>query len=212
MKMQPDNYEGGFVPSSEGKPTDSTMKLKIACVVLAILLLFLGIRTIGGIRSTEKHIAKQKTQIEELKKELEQYEDTKKAEEAEEQTPEESRKQADAKASEIFFKKLLTWNSHEGYEGVRNWLLKDLGMKETDSLLTSFMPKLSAETLGESNMKFDSAETYFTGETEGIRNYFAICKVTNKLDGNSGSGHVGIFYSVDGEGNISNASAFSLAR
>lgn len=211
MKMQPDTYESGFV-SSGGKPTDDTMKLKIACVVLALLLLFLGARTITGIHSTEKHIAKQKTQIEELKKELEQYETTEQAVEAEEQKPEESQSQSDNETAEVFFKKLLTWNSYDGYEGVRNWLLKDLGMKETDPLLASFMPKLSAETLGESNMKFDSAETYLTEETEGIRNYFAICKVTNKLDGNTGTGHVGIFYSVDGEGSISNASAFSLAR
>lgn len=206
-------------PNGTGKTPKAPIDLsqhqkvvKILCVVLAVLLFAAGVRIIGSARTLNASIADQEKRIQQLTKEKEALS----GEEAEETAGEEEetdRKTADGKAASAFLEQFLTWDSYEGYNGIRTWLMESCGASADDPLLTHFMPELTEDAFGTANMAFDSASSYVVSEDGENISYFALCEVENRNeDGDTGNGRVGVFYTLDGEGNVSGVSAYTLAE
>lgn len=206
-------------PNGTGKTPKAPIDLsqhqkavKILCVVLAVLLFAAGVRIIGSARTLNASIADQEKRIQQLTKEKEALS----GEEVEETAGEEEetdRKTADGKAASAFLEQFLTWDSYEGYNGIRTWLMESCGASAEDSLLTNFMPELTEDAFGTANMAFGSASSYVVGEEGDQISYFALCEVENRNeDGDPGYGRVGVFYTLDGEGNVSGVSAYTLAE
>lgn len=205
-----DPNTSGFVPEPGMEtPPDNSGKLKLLCLILTLLIVVLGLRTFFGVRSANENLANQKTEISELKAQIAELKGEGDKEPAKEPTQEEGTMVKDSEAAGTFLKKLLTWNNAEEYRGVRNWLLES-GVAATDPLLTEFMPELSEAQIGDANMKCGEVTTYRIGEEEGRRDYFAICRVTNKIDNHEGNGKVAVFYSVSDGGDLSGVSVHVL--
>ena len=206
-------------PNGTGKTPKAPIDLsqhqkavKILCVMLAVLLFAAGVRIIGSARTLNASIADQEKRIQQLTKEKEALS----GEEAGETSGEEEetdRKTADGKAASVFLEQFLTWDSYEGYNGIRTWLMESCGASADDPLLTHFMPELTEDAFGTANMAFDSASSYVVSEDGENISYFALCEVENRNeDGDTGNGRVGVFYTLDGEGNVSGVSAYTLAE
>lgn len=204
-------------PNGTGKTPKAPIDLsqhqkavKILCVVLAVLLFAAGVRIIGSARTLNASIADQEKRIQQLTKEKEALS----GEEAGETSGEEEetdRKTADGKAASVFLEQFLTWDSYEGYNGIRTWLMESCGASADDPLLTHFMPELTEDAFGTANMAFGSASSYVVSEDGDQISYFALCEVENRNeDGDPGYGRVGVFYTLDGEGNVSGVSAYPL--
>lgn len=206
-------------PNGTGKTPKAPIDLsqhqktvKILCVVLAVLLFAAGVRIIGSARTLNASIADQEKRIQQLTKEKEALsgEQTEETAGEEEET---DRKTADGKAASAFLETFLTWDSYEEYCRVRTWLMESCGASAEDSLLTNFMPECMEDAFGMTNMAFDSASSYVVGEEGDQISYFALCEVENRNeDGDPGYGRVGVFYTLDGEGNVSGVSAYPLAE
>lgn len=207
-------------PNGTGKTPKAPIDLsqhqkavKILCVVLAVLLFVAGVRIIGSARTLNASIADQEKRIQQLTKEKEALSGEEAGETSGEEEEETDRKTADGKAASAFLEKFLTWDSYEGYNGIRTWLMESCGASADDPLLTHFMPELTEDAFGTANMAFDSASSYVVSEDGENISYFALCEVENRnADGDPGYGRVGVFYTLDGEGNISGVSAYPLAE
>ena len=206
-------------PNGTGKTPKTPIDLsqhqkvvKILCVVLAVLLFAAGVRIIGSARTLNASIADQEKRIQQLTKEKEALSGETAGETAGEEE-ETDRKTADGKAASAFLEQFLTWDSYEGYNGIRTWLMESCGASAEDSLLTNFMPELTEDAFGTANMAFGSASSYVVSEDGENISYFALCEVENRNeDGDPGYGRVGVFYTLDGEGNVSGVSAYTLAE
>lgn len=204
-------------PNGTGKTPKAPIDLsqhqkavKILCVVLAVLLFAAGVRIIGSARTLNASIADQEKRIQQLTKEKEALSGETAGETAGEEE-ETDRKTADGKAASAFLEQFLTWDSYEGYNGIRTWLMESCGASAEDSLLTNFMPELTEDAFGTANMAFGSASSYVVSEDGENISYFALCEVENRNeDGDPGYGRVGVFYTLDGEGNVSGVSAYPL--
>ena len=212
MKLNAGNFTPETNSSKAAGAGDAVRKLRLICGVLVALLFLLGVRLSGSIRMLSGDIKAQEKEIAGLKAELAEQEKAEDAKAQEPETPEETRASKDSKVSSEFLGKLLTWKDHKQYADIRSWLMKDYQISKDDSLLTSFMPEVDEKTLGDANMKFGSAQTYLLSEKDGLRSYFAFCRVENKTNGNSGEGKVAVSYSIDGDGKVSGISAYALAR
>lgn len=204
-------------PKPEGKRPDTSgggnlRSVQLLCVGLAVLTVFFGFRTMNKIKELEQDVAKRKAETASLEKELAAFEDFESDEEPADapQTPEQSRSSRDAALAGDFFKRLLNFKDYESYTAARNWFAETFGADHT--ILKDFLPELTEEQLGDANMRFEKASTYVVSEDGETRNYFAFCKVTNKINQNTGNGKVAVFYSIDGEGTIGQVSAFTLTR
>lgn len=211
MKITTEQETSGFVTEPENEtPTGNGGKLKVLCIILILLIAFIGIRTVTGVRSAKENLASQKKEISELKSELAVLKgETKEEDPIAMPTPEESHAAKDSELAGEFLDQLLTWKNAEEYQNVRNWLMNDHGVSADDPLLTEFMPELTEEQIGNANMKCGDITTYRLSEADGVRNYFALCRVMNKTDNNTGNGKVAVFYSISKDG-ISGISAYSL--
>ena len=206
-------------PNGTGKTPKTPIDLsqhqkvvKILCVVLAVLLFAAGVRIIGSARTLHASIADQEKRIQQLTKEKEAL-SWEEAEETAGEEEETDRKTADGKAASAFLEQFLTWDSYEGYNGIRTWLMESCGASAEDSLLTNFMPELTEDAFGTANMAFGSASSYVVREDGDQISYFALCEVENRNeDGDPGYGRVGVFYTLDGKGNVSGVSAYTLAE
>lgn len=194
-----------------GKAPVQGKKLQLACIVLGLLILFLGVKSYMGMRTLQGTIAKQETELAALEKEI----DARGGPRSEEQKAGDNAPGADEKEDTpelAFLKKLLTWDSHESYSQVRNWLKNDYNVGKKEQLLASFMPNIKEEDFGGANMAFKEADIYLLSQDGDTSQYFALCKVTNRIDGNTGVGKTGVFFSMDKENHISSISAYALAR
>ena len=221
MKIQMDQTQPeGTVQTSPGTgktpkaPIDLSQHqkvIKILCIVMAVLLVAAGVRIIGSARTLNASIADQEKRIQQLTKEKEALsrEETEETAGEEEET---DRKTADGKAASAFLEKFLTWDSYEEYCRVRTWLMESCGASADDPLLTNFMPELTEDAFGTANMTFGSASSYVVSEEGDQISYFALCEVKNRNEnGDTGNGRVGVFYTLDGEGNVSGVSAYTIA-
>ena len=190
------------------------MKKTIILIIhtLSVLLFAAGVRIIGSARTLNASIADQEKRIQQLTKEKEALS----GEQTEETSGEEEeidRKTADGKAASAFLEQFLTWDSYEEYCRVRTWLMESCGASAEDSLLTNFMPECTEDAFGMTNMAFGSASSYVVSEDGENISYFALCEVENRNEnGDTGNGRVGVFYTLDGEGNVSGVSAYTLAE
>lgn len=219
MKLEPQKQdpEEGTICSTKSTVTDTDRrilkKVQIACVILAIVLVVFGIRFAETIKAKQATIADQKTKIATLQDTLTDVRDANEKKEAEEEKEsKEDRTLRDNQLASEFAKKLLTYQSYEEYQQIRTWLKETYHVAADDNLLTSFFPELPKETVEASNMKFEGATSYQIKTDGDQRSYFALCRVSNKIDGNSGSGHVGLFYTIDGDGTMHTISAYTLVR
>lgn len=217
MKIEDTTTQGGFVLQGTGNNGDNTGKLKLFCLGLLVLVLAAAFTIGRSISQTEKAIDAQKTQLAALTEELEGYQDAQKEAEdkkgdASDTVSENDRSAKDYSLAREFLKTLLTWDSYQNYSDIRNTLASEYGMAADSQVLSSFMPEISEETLGDSNMRFEDMDAYEVHADGDTIQYFAICSVRNRIDGNVGTGKVAVFYSVHGDGSIHDISAYSLAR
>lgn len=121
------------------------------------------------------------------------------------------RTKQDDERMETFLKTLLTWSDYNAYESARNMLVTEYGITEDNVLLSKFMPAVSEDTFGSSNMKYKKLASYVTEINEGNYSYFTLVTVAAKdANGNEASGDVGFMYTTDENGTISNLSAYTL--
>lgn len=217
MKLEPQKQQPqeGHIVSNTSKPSDDGMlrKVQIICGVLAVVLVIFSIRFVGSVREYQTTLADQKAEIATLQDTLKELKDANDAADVKaEEAAKEDRSLRDNKLAGDFAKKLLTWDSYDTYTGVRTWLQESYQVAADDSLLTSFLPDLPKETVENFNMKFEGATSYEVKTDGDVRSYFALCEVSNKIDGNTGKGHVGLFYTIDKDGKFSNLSAYTLVH
>lgn len=203
------NTETGKEPKNAG--TDMAKVFKILSIVLLIFTLFIGVRTVVTINAAQKEAAEGEAELEKLKAELEAKGGAASKEQKEGDNADGLVEDSSDKGAE-FLKKLLTWDSLDAYNSVRSWLKDTYGVDKKDALLVSFMPKMEEDAFGDANMSFKEAETYVLGEDGGLTSYFALCKVANHINGNNGTGKVGVFYTIDKQGTVSGISAYALVR
>lgn len=194
-------------------------KVKVACIVFAVLIFVLGVRLIGTCRNLSAEVADQKDRIERLTAERDELAGEADGSGAEEETGEAApvnRSETDSQRAGELLKTLLTWDSIDSYNAARSTLMETYGLSADSQLLTVFIPEQSAETFDATNtagMEFDSASSYVISEDGDRISYFAPCQVTvTSKDGNTVTGtRVGVFYTLDENGTFSNLTAYTLA-
>ena len=204
--MQIDHGETGR------SPAERAGKARLCCLMLAAAVGLSGYSTFRKVQEGRQGLARQEAQIQELEQAVKETEAAEPDPGQENRAdPETERRQQDGQAAATFLAKLLTWKDYESYQGVRAWLSQDLGIGEGDPLLTVFLPSANEGTLGDANMALAEADPYLlSADGDGMRSYFALCRVTNKTDGNTGYGNVGVFYTLSPEGQVSGVSASVL--
>lgn len=219
MKLEPQKQEPKEGRMVSTKPaatkTDRSVlkKIQITCGVLVVVLVVFGVRFVGTMKDKQTLIADQKAKITTLQGTLTEYQDANAKKEADEQEAAKgNRTIRDNQLASAFAKKLLTYQSYEEYRDIRNWLKETHQVADTDALLTSFFPDLPKETVEATNMTFEGATSYQIKSDGEKRSYFTLCKVSNRTEGNSGNGHVGLFYTIDEAGTFSGISAYTLVR
>lgn len=194
-------------------------KVKIACIVFAILIFVLGVRLIGTYRNLSAEVADQQERIERLTAERDELAGEGDGSASEETGGEETpadRSETDSRLAADMMKTLLTWNDIDSYNAARSAMMETYGAASDSQLLTVFLPEQSAEAFDSTNtsgMAFDSATSYVVSEDGDQISYFALCQVTvTSKDGNETTGtRVGVFYTLDGDGTFSDLSAYTLA-
>lgn len=185
-------------------------KAKAACLVLALLLAFVGAKSYFDAKGLRGEIAAQEAELSKLDAELSKYGGAHVGTQTEADGQDDAA--ADADPAMAFLKKLLTWDSYDGYRDIRKWLADSCGADKKGQALTEFMPKGGAESFGDANMRLKDAKVYTLSKTDGSLSCFALCKVENRTDGNTGMGKVGVYFTVDKENHISGVSAYTLAK
>lgn len=199
-------------PSQEPKPAGRRPFLPYLAFGLMLLLLLVGVGTVRKIGAYGETLQKQEADIKKLKAEAESLKTGEPIPGDNTSTDgKPGRREQDNQTAADFLKHLLTWGSYEEYTSVRDWLASDYQVPETDAMLTVFMPKLDEQMFGNNNMHFEKARTYQVAEQEGAVSYFAVCDVSNKIDGNAAYGRVGVFYTISKDGAVSGISAYALA-
>ena len=185
-------------------------KAKAACLALALLLALVGAKSYFNAKGLHEEIAAQEAELSKLDAELSKYGGAHVGTQAEADSQGDAA--ADADPAAAFLKKLLTWDSYDGYKDVREWLENECGADKKGQALTEFMPKAKEEAFGDANMQFKEAKVYTLSEKGGATSCFALCKVENRTDGNTGMGKVGVYFTIDKENRISGVSAYALAK
>lgn len=183
-------------------------------LVMGILLFaaFLFFWNKSRAASMEAVLTSQEAEIKELEEELAAVTAIEKPVTEESKQPKENRRVKDTELAREFLKTLLTWRNYEVYCEVRAILQETYGISADDPLLTSFMPDVTEEVFGDSNMAFLKAETYLVHADEDHYSYAAFCNVDNRSNGNTGYGKVAVFYTIDGAENIQEVSAYPLVK
>lgn len=195
--------------------TNRSTKLPFFCLLLILLLLLVGFAFIKKIHRIENHIKEQDEQLSQLSDDIMKYQIGLDGYQTNTETTsdvEPDRYGTDSQTAESFLKMLLTWNDYESYQTIRTTLVTDYGVDGASSLLTKFMPDVEAKVFGTANMKLKEITSYLVKEENGANSYFAICDVSSKVDGNTGNGKVGVFYTILEDGSITNISAYTLIR
>lgn len=178
------------------------------CALFVVLDLLFAVWLMSSMTGANGRIAAQETELAALEEELASLGGPK----SEEQKAGDNADDGEAAPSDApelaFVKKLLTWDSADSYQEVRGWLKDSCGAGKGSQVLTEFMPKIGADSFGDANMKLKEAEFYQVGEGQ----YFALCKVSNRIDGNTGTGRVGVSFSMGTDGKISGVSASTLTK
>lgn len=213
-KSEPTENQIVSTASTSKEPDENVLKkIQILCGVLVVALILFGVWFAKTWNTKQTTLADQKAKIASLQDTLTEYQETNKKQEAEDaEAAKGDRILRDNALASEFMEKLLSYSSYEDYMEIRNWLKDTHHVAETDRLLTSFFPELPKETVEATNMTFEGATSY-TIKTDGDKRfYFALCRVSNRIDGNSGSGHVGLFYTIDEDGTFQNLAAYTLVR
>ena len=217
MKKDTNKQEPHFMSEAGNAPQAPAQKsgfsvyfLIIACVALGVLFLVLTVRFIGSYRNLQDTLAAQESQIAALEGDP-GIAPTDGDETSGENDAEADRTARDDKLAWTMLDTLLTWDSLDSYNAVRSSMMEDYSAAEGSSLLTSFMPATDEDTLGNLNMRFEDAVTYQINTSGQKISYFALCEVSNQVNENTGYGSVGVLYTIDGDGNVSDISAYTLA-
>lgn len=218
MKIEEGMTQSGFESPHGNQPASNVGKIQLIALILAVILAICGFSIYRDMEKNKKLISEQKTELTALKAEIEEYEAALAEKEdtgSKPNTTTQTSGDPKAKHGEIaktFLKTMLTWDSYKNYSDIRTWLSQDYGVAADSQLLTAFMPEVTEDMLGDSNMRFSDLQIYEL-KTEGdIVEYFAICNVKNRIDGNVGNGKVAVFYTIDKQGTVSNITAYALAR
>lgn len=217
MKIDEKDTQTGFVETDEKPSGENLGKIQLFCLFLAVLVVISGFSIFRSFTKTKLEIAEQERQLTELRAEIEEYQSS-----VDEKTPDDSDPDSSKTTSETgkdytktaqdFLKTFLTWDTYSKYTEIRNWLMTDYGLTPDNPVLTSFMPEVPEETFGNSNMRYTDVSIYEMSREDDQVSYFALCSVRNRVDGNVGNGKVAVFYSIGKDGNLSNISAYALAR
>lgn len=196
-------------------------KVKIACLVLFLLSFVIGVRMIGTYRNLSADVAAQTKEIADLKKALGSEEETGETEETGtgEETGDTSqdRSKTDSERAGIFLSKLLNLSDYAAYQETRTTMAETYHLPADGNILSEFLPECSEEEFSQQmggGMTFNSADSY-TVSTDGEKiSYFAVCSVTvTSGEGNSKTAdRVCVFYTMDGEGNFTDVSAYSMSN
>lgn len=218
MKIEDENTQSGFVAPERDHPDGNRGKLQLFFLFLVLLVAITGFAMTRGIANEKAVIAEQESQLTALRAELEEYQQAVE-EKTDNMTDDGDGKTVSTddtakftKTVQDFLKTFLTWDTYSKYTEIRNWLMTDYGLTPDSQVLTSFMPEVTEEALGNSNMRYTDVSIYEVSRDGDLVSYFALCSVRNRIDGNVGNGKVAVFYSIGKDGNLSNISAYALAR
>ena len=194
MQIKPEETK----KETDGKmPANRIVRYRIACALFAFLLAAVAMHTVMGVRSANDRIAGQEAELKELEDALAakggpKTDDEKAGDNA--AITGSTKESPDPGAA--FLKKFLTWDSEDDYKAIRKWLKESCGSAKGDSVLSDFMPKIAEGDFNDANMRFVSADTYVLEEDGGMQRCFAVCKVTNRINGSEGNGKVLVRYTV----------------
>lgn len=132
---------------------------------------------------------------------------------------------SDNQKARTFFKDLLTWNNLEEYNARRQLLLETYGMNEDDVFLKSFMPNVDTVTDADGNeylresvnvvqVAFTELSSRVVAMDDDAYTYFTEVSLTVedvKKPGSTGTALCIFQYTMDGEGNLSNLSGYTVA-
>ncbi len=197
---QSDGPEGG----------SGSKKLGAVCGLLFVAILVVALFSLKRLKELDAELALQVSEIEKFEETIKELAGEAPDAPAEEPEGGPSRSTLDEEASSLFLRKLLTWRSYPEYQEVRAWLSSSCQAADTDGILTNFLPEVAESTFGETNLEFDEAEYYEVGRDGDTISYFALCSVTNKINKNTGHGLVSVFYTLDGNQNVSSVSAYTI--
>ena len=214
MKQIPLMYQKGVMQMKiEQEETKSQgmgiVALGVICTALAILFVFLIARTSTHMAEKEAILSSQAEEIAALESEVSALAADRETDETEETQKEAPRSETDLAIAEGFLRTLLTFDDYAGYQEVRAYAKETLGAADTDLLLTSFLPDLPEGTFGETEMEFLDGDVYTLSEEGDVISYFALCSVSN---GTKGRGKIGVEFQINGAGQISKVSAYTLVR
>lgn len=217
MKIDEGMTQSRFEPQHGTQPPSNLGKIQLLALVLAVILAICGFSIYRDMEKNKKLISEQKTELTALKAEVEEYEAALAEKEDTGSKPNTTTSSGDPKAkhgeiAKTFLKTMLTWDSYKNYTDIRTWLSSEYGVAADSQLLTAFMPEVTEDALGDSNMRFSDLQSYEVKVEGDVVEYFALCTVKNRIDGNVGNGKVAVFYTIDKQGTVSNITAYALAR
>lgn len=206
----------------EEKPAGADVRLKIAVVVIAALIIIVGIKGAITNSSLSSKCAEQEklltaSQAEALLYGITQDEDgdliIPEINIEISNIPESNRDSIEQRNTEklsAFTSLLLNWKGKSGYDNVRQKLMDEPWCFTEDSkLLSAFMPVMNKEL--NANMSLSSYTTFVLTDDGKNMSYFLICTVRNTIDGTSATGTVGIRITINEDGTLSDVVAQTLS-
>ena len=210
------------------------MKIKswLFSIVLAIIMLVVLFITSSIVGVQNKKIKNAQQQIAQLKnsQKVSEVADKEKSKEVKANTTglNTARVKTDDAIITEFLEKCLSWNSYAEYEAARDYISSTYGDKVSSSFLDIFFPNIMVNGDGSNpiddkklNLEFDNLTSHVINISveDDAYTYFTEVKVTSDVkytDTNndthtvSGVGTVVLTYTVNGDGILSNISAYTV--
>lgn len=204
-----------------------TKKQVVPVVITLVLALLCGIIYMVNSSSWESKLSAQNKQIQQLQNQITVKEAANQntTNTVVQQTTglNQARVDSDKLIAEEFLEKIMTWDSYEEYQSLREWCMNTYGVEEDSKFLQIFMPEVVIATANDGstynridtsglNVQYEGMDTYVTRITANNYSYFSFVTWSSHDSFGNEAATTAIFtYDINGNGELSNIDAYTIA-
>lgn len=210
----------------EEKPEGADVRLKIAVVIMGILIAFIGIKGFITKSSLMSQVEDQQKLLTAAEAEALMYgitededgdlvipevEEPVNVSEMDWSSKWDSITARNQDILDSFASLLLNWDGRNEYEKNRQTLINDWEFKETDRLLSSFMPEMAEDMDAHMTLPKGGVKSFLLENDGKNMTYFLLCTVRNTINGTSANAEIGIRITINEDGTVSNVLAQTIS-
>lgn len=190
----------------------------IICVVICLVTVIVSVSIISG---RESNISGQTVQINDLSNQVDVLEASAQSEEDEvlrrNSGISSERRTRDEDIINSFMSTLFTWNDMSEYEKARQEVIEEYNLSEDSDFVKVFLAPVTDDAVNELfdnngyNAVYEGSDSYVTSISTDKYSYISIITVSMVISGQESTGKLVFTCDIDGDGNMSNLGAFSIA-